>query len=75
MPKKEVADVLGGADTWKNVDKTTGESCSNHLEHFAVTKKAELLVKHTDGMSSSMSKRKVRLNGSVFPPKADPECR
>lgn len=26
MKSKEVEDVLGGADSWKNVDKTEGQS-------------------------------------------------
>jgi len=27
MKRKEVEDVMGGADTWKNADKTEGEFC------------------------------------------------
>lgn len=32
MKSKEVEDVLGGADSWKNVDKTEGRSGHGHTK-------------------------------------------
>jgi hypothetical protein len=39
MKRKEVEDVLGGKDSWKNVDKTVGPS-----DIYALTRSQEVLL-------------------------------
>lgn len=39
MKSKEVEDVLGGADSWKNVDKTQGELFCRRVSGFVVERR------------------------------------
>lgn len=70
MKTKEVEDVLGGADSWKNVDKSEGMSifrlfCMQRLEE-----------KHADQgfHDSQLCKREMRWPRGVLSPGPDPQC-
>lgn len=69
METKAADDVLGGADSWKNVDKTEGGSSRLTIGL------ALLFGWNADRLCSEMSARRLRVPHGVLPTGADSQCR
>ena len=68
METKGAEDVLGGADSWKNVDKTEG-MCIVDMLSKAVSRPGLLTS------DSEMSARGLRMQDGLLQTGADPQCR
>ena len=68
METKGAEDVLGGADSWKNVDKTEG------MRRFPVLLSA-IFGAHVLTISSQMSARRLRVPHGLLQTGADSQCR
>ena len=65
METKGAEDVLGGADSWKNVDKTEGE-------HVLLSETSGTIILTA---SSQMSARRLRVPHGLLQTGADSQCR
>ena len=65
METKGAEDVLGGADSWKNVDKTEGE-------HMLLSETSGTIILTA---SSQMSARRLRMPHGLLQTGADSQCR
>jgi hypothetical protein len=68
METKGAEDVLGGADSWKNVDKTEGRRRLHVLLY--VTTGADILT-----VDSQMSARRLRMPYGLLQTSANSQCR
>ena len=68
METKGAEDVLGGADSWKNVDKTEG------MQRFQELPSTSLRVHVLTGYSQ-MSARRLRVPHGLLQTGADSQCR
>lgn len=65
MKLKAVEDILGGADSWKNVDQTEGEPLYGITLYYVLT----------FFVSSEMRQRELRQPHGILPTSADSQCR
>lgn len=68
METKGAEDVLGGADSWKNVDKTEGML-------FLLCCRGARRGTSANLIHSQMSARRLRVPYGLFPTGADSQCR
>lgn len=68
METKGAEDVLGGADSWKNVDKTEGML-------FLLCRRGARRGTSANLIHSQMSARGLRVPYGLFPTGADSQCR
>jgi hypothetical protein len=70
MKTKMAEDVLGGADSWKNVDKTEGKWWSP-----CILLRQILGDNETDWWNSQMPARRLRMPHGVLQTGTNPQCR
>lgn len=70
MKLKDVGDILGGADSWKNVDQTEGMFCNRAYGSRYIYPWLTLLF-----FSSQMSQRELRKPHGVLPTGANSKRR
>lgn len=68
METKGAEDVLGGADSWKNVDKTEGML-------FLLCRRGARRGTSANIGYSQVSPRRLRMSDGILPTGADSQCR
>lgn len=72
MDLKKVDDILGGADSWQNVDQTDGES-EDHQDGCGLTK--TVFFANLWGFISEMCERRLRQPQGILPSSTDSKRR